>query len=79
MIRGMELISMSRSTEITEIRIIKITGVRIINTLRNESGIFMGGLLMMLVCKYFDTLSFSEAVCICLLRMNVRSVLWLIL
>ena len=79
MIRGMELISMSRSTEITEIRIIKIIGVRIINTLRNESGIFMGGLIMMLVCKCFDALSFSEAVCICLLRTNVRSVLWLIL
>ena len=79
MIRGMELISMSRSTEITEIRIIKIIGVRIINTLRNGSGIFMDGLLMMLVSKYFDALSFSEAVCICLLRMNVRSVLWLIL
>ena len=79
MIRGMELMSMSRSTEITEIRIIKIIGVRIINTLRNESGIFMDGLLMMLVCKCFDTLSFSEALCICLLRMNVRSVLWLIL
>ena len=45
---------MSRSTEITEIRIIKIIGVRIINTLRNGSGIFMDGLLMMLVSKYFD-------------------------
>ncbi len=45
MIRGMELISMSRSTEITAIRIIKMTGVRIISMLRRGSDIFMVGSL----------------------------------
>ena len=45
-ILGMELISMSKITEITAIRIIKKIGVKIINILRNESGIFMIGLLV---------------------------------
>ena len=45
-ILGMELMSMSRITEITAIRIIKKIGVKIISILRNESGIFMVGLLI---------------------------------
>ena len=45
-ILGMELMSMSRITEITAIRIIKKIGVKIINILRNESGIFIAGLLI---------------------------------
>ena len=45
-ILGMELISMSRITEINAIRIIKKIGVKIISILRNESGIFMVGLLV---------------------------------
>jgi hypothetical protein len=43
-ILGMELMSMSRITEITAIRIIKKIGVKIISILRNESGIFMASL-----------------------------------
>jgi hypothetical protein len=45
---GIELMSMSRITEITAIRTIRKIGVKIINILRNESGIFMAGLLMMI-------------------------------
>ena len=45
-ILGMELMSMSRITEITAIRIIKKIGVKIISILRNESGIFMVSLLV---------------------------------
>ena len=44
----MELMSMSRITEITAIRMIRKTGVKIINSLRNESDIFMAGLLSMI-------------------------------
>ena len=40
-ILGMELMSMSRITEITAIRIIRKIGVKIINMLRKESGIFI--------------------------------------
>ena len=43
-ILGMELMSMSRITEITAIRIIKKIGVKIISILRKESGIFMASL-----------------------------------
>ena len=45
-ILGMELMSMSRITEITAIRIIKKIGVKIISILRKESGIFIAGLLV---------------------------------
>ena len=44
----MELMSMSRITEITAIRMNRKTGVKIINSLRNESDIFMAGLLSMI-------------------------------
>ena len=44
-ILGMELMSMSKITEITAIRIIKKIGVKIISMLRKESGIFIAGLL----------------------------------
>ena len=50
-ILGMELMSMSRITEITAIRIIKKIGVKIISILRKESGIFMNGLLMMITLR----------------------------
>ena len=45
-ILGMELMSMSRITEITAIRIIKKIGVKIISIFRKESGIFIAGLLV---------------------------------
>ena len=45
-ILGMELISMSRITEINAIRIIKKIGVKIISIFRKESGIFIAGLLV---------------------------------
>ena len=45
-ILGMELMSMSRITDITAIRIIKKIGVKIISILRKESGIFIAGLLV---------------------------------
>ena len=44
-ILGMELISISRITEITAIRTIRKIGVKIISILRKESGIFIAGLL----------------------------------
>ena len=50
-ILGMELMSMSRITEITAIRIIKKIGVKIISILRKESGIFMIGLLIMITLR----------------------------
>ena len=45
-ILGMELMSMSRITEITAIRTIRKIGVKIISILRKESGIFIAGLLV---------------------------------
>ena len=78
-ILGMELISMSRITEITAIRIIKKIGVKIISILRKESGIFMNGLLMTITLRTHRRQIAENAhcsLCYCRISSVIQGFLW---
>lgn len=72
-ILGMELMSMSRITEITAIRIIMKIGVKIISILRNESGIFMASLWWFL-CEHIKE-NIHRSLCYCRLSFVIRGFL----